>query len=106
MILSAVYMLWMFQRVNYGAGDATRRTPTLPDLQPREWAVLVPIVRVAIVMGVLPEAVPAADGAGRRRWSSSVAGACSQRARDAARGARPPADGARPGARRRAERCS
>ena len=52
-ILSAVYMLWMFQRVNYGAvtNDENR---TLPDLLPREWAMLVPIVAVALLMGILP----------------------------------------------------
>ncbi len=52
-ILSAVYMLWMFQRVNYGEvrQEANAR---LKDLSPREWAVLVPIVAVIVLMGVLP----------------------------------------------------
>jgi NADH-quinone oxidoreductase subunit M len=52
-ILSAAYMLWMFQRVNYGpvTNDKNAR---LPDLQPREWAVIVPIIALAILMGVLP----------------------------------------------------
>jgi NADH-quinone oxidoreductase subunit M len=52
-ILSAAYMLWMFQRVNYGAvtNDENAR---LPDLQPREWAILVPIIALAVLMGVVP----------------------------------------------------
>jgi NADH-quinone oxidoreductase subunit M len=52
-ILSAVYMLWMFQRVNYGTVTKPENE-TLPDLQPREWAVIVPIVAMTIVMGVVP----------------------------------------------------
>jgi NADH-quinone oxidoreductase subunit M len=52
-ILSAVYMLWMFQRVNFGeiTNEQNRR---LPDLTPREWALMIPTVAVAIVMGVFP----------------------------------------------------
>ena len=42
-ILSAVYMLWMFQRVFYGKVTNDRRTRTLPDLRPREWAGVVPL---------------------------------------------------------------
>jgi NADH-quinone oxidoreductase subunit M len=52
-ILSAVYMLWLFQRVYYGAvtHDENRR---LPDLNLREWVVVGPICAMAIVMGVVP----------------------------------------------------
>jgi len=52
-ILSAVYMLWMFQRVYYGdvTHDANR---TLPDLRPREWAAVLPLCAAAVIMGVLP----------------------------------------------------
>src|SRR5207244_6446287 len=52
-ILSATYMLWMFQRVNYGAvtSDENRN---LTDLDRREWTVIAPIVAAAILMGVLP----------------------------------------------------
>ena len=42
-ILSAVYMLWMFQRVNYGA-VTNEKNRTLPDLTPREWALMVPTI--------------------------------------------------------------
>jgi NADH-quinone oxidoreductase subunit M len=52
-ILSAVYMLWMFQRVNYGP-VTHEENRALPDLRPREWALLVPIVALTIVMGVVP----------------------------------------------------
>jgi hypothetical protein len=52
-ILSAVYMLWMFQRVNYGQ-ITNEKNRTLPDLTPREWALMVPTIAMAIVMGVFP----------------------------------------------------
>jgi len=52
-ILSAVYMLWMFQRVNYGP-VTNPKNEGLKDLSPREWVVLVPTVAMAIVMGVAP----------------------------------------------------
>jgi NADH-quinone oxidoreductase subunit M len=52
-ILSATYMLWMFQRVNYGP-VTNEANADLPDLRPREWAVLVPIVALIMLMGVLP----------------------------------------------------
>src|SRR5438067_11917104 len=52
-ILSATYMLWMFQRVNYGR-VTNEKNAHLPDLQPREWAVILPVVAVAVLMGVLP----------------------------------------------------
>src|SRR5204862_8270763 len=40
-ILSAVYMLWMFQRVNYGE-VTNEKNRSLPDLSPREWALMMP----------------------------------------------------------------
>ncbi|HZR25772.1 MAG TPA: NADH-quinone oxidoreductase subunit M [Vicinamibacterales bacterium] len=52
-ILSATYMLWMFQRVNYG--EVTKEeNATMPDLRPREWLVIVPILAMAIFMGIFP----------------------------------------------------
>jgi NADH-quinone oxidoreductase subunit M len=51
-ILSAVYMLWMFQRVNYG--PVSGANAALPDLQPREWGLAVPLVALVVLMGVLP----------------------------------------------------
>ena len=52
-ILSAVYMLWMFQRVFYGS-VTNEKNAELPDLRPREWASVVPLCAAAIVMGVFP----------------------------------------------------
>ncbi len=52
-ILSATYMLWMFQRVNYGT-VTNEKNASLADLRPREWFVMVPIVAAAVLMGVLP----------------------------------------------------
>ncbi|MBI4266496.1 MAG: NADH-quinone oxidoreductase subunit M [Acidobacteria bacterium] len=52
-ILSAVYMLWMVQRVYYGEVRHGENA-TLPDLHPREWASVLPICAMAVVMGVFP----------------------------------------------------
>jgi len=52
-ILSAVYMLWMFQRVNYGP-VTNEKNRALPDLTPREWALMVPTVAMCLFMGVFP----------------------------------------------------
>jgi NADH-quinone oxidoreductase subunit M len=52
-ILSAVYMLWMFQRVYYG--EVTHEhNRHMPDLSVREWAVIGPLAAMAIYMGVFP----------------------------------------------------
>ena len=52
-VLSAVYMLWMFQRVNYGP-LTNQKNAAMPDLGAREWVILVPILAAAVLMGVLP----------------------------------------------------
>jgi NADH-quinone oxidoreductase subunit M len=52
-ILSAVYMLWMFQRVNYGT-VTNEKNKALPDLDGREWAMMVPTIAMCIFMGVFP----------------------------------------------------
>jgi NADH-quinone oxidoreductase subunit M len=52
-ILSAVYMLWMFQRVNYGP-VTNEKNRALRDLTPREWSLMVPTIALAILMGVVP----------------------------------------------------
>jgi NADH-quinone oxidoreductase subunit M len=52
-ILSAVYLLWMLQRVMFG--EVTRKENSeLADLGLREKAALMPLVALAIVMGVAP----------------------------------------------------
>src|SRR5216117_738870 len=54
-IFAAVYLLWMYQRVIFGeiTHEANR---ALPDLTPREWAVLVPVVVLIVWIGVYPSA--------------------------------------------------
>jgi NADH-quinone oxidoreductase subunit M len=52
-ILSAVYMLWMLQRVYYGP-VTHEKNASLGDLLPREWAAVVPLCAMALVMGVFP----------------------------------------------------
>jgi NADH-quinone oxidoreductase subunit M len=52
-ILSATYMLWMFQRVNYGP-MTNQENASLADLNVREYLVIIPIVAVAVLMGVFP----------------------------------------------------
>jgi NADH-quinone oxidoreductase subunit M len=52
-ILSAVYMLWMVQRVYYGR-ITHEENAALPDLTPREWAAAIPLCALAVVMGVFP----------------------------------------------------
>jgi NADH-quinone oxidoreductase subunit M len=52
-IFAAVYLLWMYQRVIFGkvTNDANRR---LPDLTPREWVVLLPVLLFIVWIGVYP----------------------------------------------------
>jgi NADH-quinone oxidoreductase subunit M len=52
-ILSAVYMFSMFQKVYLGE-ITNPKNEKLQDLQPREWASVVPLCAMAILMGVLP----------------------------------------------------
>src|SRR6186997_127081 len=52
-ILSAVYMLWMFQRVFYGK-VTNDHNKGLSDLSFREWAIVGPLAAAAIGMGVAP----------------------------------------------------
>jgi len=52
-ILSAVYMLWMFQRVNYGV-VTNPKNADLQDLDTREKCVLWPAIAMAVFMGVAP----------------------------------------------------
>ncbi len=52
-ILGAVYMLWMYQRVFFGPVKLTANEG-LPDLTGREWVVLAPLVAVVAIMGLYP----------------------------------------------------
>jgi NADH-quinone oxidoreductase subunit M len=50
-ILSACYMLWLYQRVFYGeVGEEVRSH--VPDLKVREWAAVVPLLAMMVWMGV------------------------------------------------------
>lgn len=53
-ILGAVYMLWMYQRVMLG-DVAKEVNKTLPDLSGREKWVLVPMLLMALWMGIYPQ---------------------------------------------------
>ncbi len=53
-ILGAVYMLWMFQRVIFGPLD-NPENQRLTDLNGRELAVLIPLLVMIVVMGVYPQ---------------------------------------------------
>jgi NADH-quinone oxidoreductase subunit M len=50
-ILSACYMLWMYQRVFYGeVKDEVRHH--VPDLNAREWAAVIPLIAMMVWMGM------------------------------------------------------
>jgi NADH-quinone oxidoreductase subunit M len=53
-ILSAVYMLWMFQRVMFGELD-NPKNQKLADLNAREIAIMVPLIVMIFVMGLYPK---------------------------------------------------
>jgi NADH-quinone oxidoreductase subunit M len=50
-ILSACYMLWMYQRVFFGS-EAEEVKYHVPDLHPREWACMIPLVAMMVWMGI------------------------------------------------------
>ncbi len=52
-ILSAVYMLWMFQRVMFGELN-NPKNKVLEDLNAREITIMVPLVALIFIMGVYP----------------------------------------------------
>jgi NADH-quinone oxidoreductase subunit M len=53
-VLAAVYLLWMYQRVFYG--DITNeKNRTLPDCNRREKLILTVVVVVILAMGVYPQ---------------------------------------------------
>jgi NADH-quinone oxidoreductase subunit M len=54
-IFAAVYLLWMYQRVIFGA-VTHEANKSLRDLTTREWAVLVPVVALIVWIGVYPVA--------------------------------------------------
>lgn len=89
MILSAAYMLWMLERVLFGA-ITREENRHLPDVNGRERLALIPMAVLVVVMGVLPnpllrrtehtvqqvlQAVPQTilvQGADSERWDPSA----------------------------------
>ena len=53
MILAAVYLLWMFQRVMYGPVREAYRM--LPDLSRLEVACALPLLVLTVLLGVFPQ---------------------------------------------------
>jgi NADH-quinone oxidoreductase subunit M len=55
-IISAVYMLWMFQRVFFAVpSDWMRRAwPKLTDMSRNEWLSLAPLILLVVALGVFP----------------------------------------------------
>ena len=54
-ILAAIYILWMYQRMMNG--PVAESVAAMPDLKPRELLAVVPLVALIIVMGVYPKPV-------------------------------------------------
>jgi len=54
LVLSAIYVLWMYQRMM--TGPVTEGNERLPDLKPRELLVVAPLIALLIVLGVYPKA--------------------------------------------------
>jgi NADH-quinone oxidoreductase subunit M len=52
-IWAAVYMLWMLQRVVFGT-KTSEANAKLPDLNPREFALVLPLLALMLFMGVYP----------------------------------------------------
>ncbi|WP_082946112.1 NADH-quinone oxidoreductase subunit M [Mycobacterium sp. E1747] len=55
LVLSAIYILWLYQRLMTGPGK--ERDAKLRDLGPRELAVIVPLLALLVAFGVYPQPV-------------------------------------------------
>ncbi len=62
MVLTAAYILWTLQRVYLGVNPAYK---DYPDINLRELLCIVPLVVLAVLLGVLPDAAAELDGAAR-----------------------------------------
>jgi NADH-quinone oxidoreductase subunit M len=87
-ILSAVYMLWMFQRVNYGP-MTNPKNRGLRDLSVREWIVIGPVCAMAIFMGVFPGVFLKPMEPSVKRTVEQIVGSSAPAAADVEPGARP-----------------
>ncbi len=100
-IFAAAYLLWALQRVIYYALDKAENR-TLPDLTPREYGVLVPLIVVILWLGLAPGPVLRRIEPSARTFIEAVQGRAMPAVADAraaepvgraARGATPPGDG-------------
>jgi len=70
-ILSACYMLWLYQRVFYGETPEEVRA-RVRDLEPREWAVVIPLVALMVWMGTYTQTfLPKVSAANRQILQSA-----------------------------------
>ncbi len=72
-VLAAIYMLWAYQRTFQG--KAPERLRRLPDMLPREYAAVVPVLAVMLFIGLYPKVVldrVNPTTAGVVRWVESV----------------------------------
>ncbi|RDH73888.1 NADH-quinone oxidoreductase subunit M, partial [Mycolicibacterium moriokaense] len=53
LVLSAIYILWMYQRMM--GGPVTEGNDRVRDLLPRELAVVTPLIALLLVLGVYPK---------------------------------------------------
>jgi NADH-quinone oxidoreductase subunit M len=53
-ILNAGYFLWLYQRMFFGNID-NPKNQSLPDMKPREWAYMVPLMILSLWIGVYPK---------------------------------------------------
>jgi len=76
-IASAVYMLWMFQRVFFSVPSdwARRWWPSLSDMSRSEWLALAPLIVLVVALGVYPAPVLHAIAAPVERIIDAVHGA-------------------------------
>ncbi len=65
-IFAAVYLLWMYQRVIFGAVTHEENRRARATSRPREWAVLAPVVVLIVWIGVLSDGLHRQDGDGGR----------------------------------------
>jgi len=55
MFLSAAYSIWLFNRMAFGS--ASRYMSTMPDINRREFFVLLPLIIVSFILGIYPNIV-------------------------------------------------
>ena len=53
-VLGAAYMLWLYQRTMFGTVD-NPKNENLPDLNLREWATFIPLLILAVWIGLYPK---------------------------------------------------